>query len=84
MTISILIGTMKNIEIIFSFFKFVDSCVLIITGAFNPIHRSHIANLRLVKNYLENHESRPMNVLAAYLSPTQYVLLNNFTVVFKS
>ncbi|CAF2076811.1 unnamed protein product [Rotaria magnacalcarata] len=47
-----------------------NNCVLIITGSLNPIHRSHIKNLHLVRNYLENHPSQPMHVVAAYLSPT--------------
>ena len=49
------------------------SCVLLTTGSFNPIHRSHISNLTIVRNYLENHPKRPLNVLAAFLSPSQYV-----------
>ncbi|CAM4868191.1 unnamed protein product [Rotaria socialis] len=47
-----------------------NNCVLIITGSLNPIHRSHIKNLQLVRNCLEKHTSQPMNVVAAYLSPT--------------
>ncbi|CAF0938817.1 unnamed protein product [Adineta steineri] len=47
-----------------------NNCVLIITGSLNPIHRSHIANLQLVRRYFEHHKERPLNVLAAYLSPT--------------
>ena len=49
------------------------SCVLLATGSFNPIHRSHISNLKTVKHYLEQHSERPLNVLAAFLSPSQYV-----------
>ncbi|CAF1403417.1 unnamed protein product [Rotaria sordida] len=53
-----------------------NNCVLIMTGSLNPIHRSHIKNLQHVRNYLEHHRSKPLNVLAAYLSPTHdsYVL----------
>ena len=66
--------SMTNTEIIFFFLNFISSCVLIITGSLNPIHCSHIRNLQLVKEYLENHTTRPLHVLAAYLSPTQYVI----------
>ncbi|CAF4131062.1 unnamed protein product, partial [Rotaria sp. Silwood2] len=45
-------------------------CVLITTGSFNPIHRSHLQNLLRVKQYLENECQPPWNVLAGYLSPT--------------
>ncbi|CAF1398196.1 unnamed protein product [Adineta steineri] len=45
------------------------NCVLLTTGSLNPIHRSHINNLELVKNYLEQSSPR-WNVLAGYLSPT--------------
>ena len=48
-----------------------SSCVLLATGSFNPIHRSHIDNLQKVKAYLEK-LPQPKNVLAAYISPTQY------------
>ncbi|UJR21428.1 hypothetical protein I4U23_024514 [Adineta vaga] len=54
-----------------------NNCVLIITGSLNPIHRSHIKNLLLVKTYLEKHETRPLNVLAAYLSPTHDSYVRN-------
>jgi hypothetical protein len=47
-----------------------SSCVLITTGSLNPVHRSHIKNLELVKKYLEQISPR-WNVLAGYLSPTQ-------------
>jgi len=46
------------------------SCVLLTTGSLNPIHRSHIKNLELVKSYLK-HSKPQWNVLAGYLSPTQ-------------
>ncbi|CAF1391498.1 unnamed protein product [Adineta steineri] len=45
------------------------NCVLLTTGSMNPIHRSHINNLELVKKYLEQ-SSPQWNVLAGYLSPT--------------
>lgn len=50
-----------------------ENVVLIKTGALNPVHRSHIANLIKVKQYLENIYN--LNVVAAYISPThdQYV-----------
>ncbi|CAF1366557.1 unnamed protein product [Adineta ricciae] len=47
-----------------------NNCVLITTGSLNPIHRSHLKNISLVKAYLEKHKDRPLNVLAAYLSPS--------------
>jgi len=72
-----------NRLILFSYSKFIHSCVLIITGSFNPIHRSHIYNLQLVKKYLENHDTRSMNVLAAYISPTQYVLFYNVCLILN-
>jgi len=50
-----------------------ENVVLIKTGALNPIHRSHIANMIKVKQYLE--EVYDLNVVAGYISPThdQYV-----------
>lgn len=61
--------------------NYLFSCVLIITGSLNPIHKAHIKNLYRVRKYLENHNSRPLNVLAAYLSPTQYVFLSSVCII---
>ncbi|CAM4838778.1 unnamed protein product, partial [Rotaria magnacalcarata] len=47
-----------------------NNCVLIITGSMNPVHRSHIGNLELVKQHIEQSD-RQWKVLAGYLSPTQ-------------
>ncbi|CAF4529479.1 unnamed protein product [Rotaria sp. Silwood1] len=54
-----------------------NNCVLLITGSLNPIHRSHIKTLQLVREYLERHKSKPLNVLAAYLSPTHDSYVRN-------
>ncbi|CAF4415586.1 unnamed protein product, partial [Rotaria socialis] len=45
------------------------NCVLLTTGSLNPVHRSHIKNLELVKKHLERNSPR-WNVLVGYLSPT--------------
>ncbi|CAF2134976.1 unnamed protein product [Rotaria magnacalcarata] len=47
-----------------------NNCVLIITSSMNPVHRSHIGNLELVKQHIEQSD-RQWKVLAGYLSPTQ-------------
>ncbi|CAF1450633.1 unnamed protein product [Rotaria sp. Silwood1] len=47
-----------------------NNCVLIMTGSMNPVHRSHIGNLELVKQHIEQTD-RQWKVLAGYLSPTQ-------------
>ncbi|CAF1323241.1 unnamed protein product [Didymodactylos carnosus] len=46
-----------------------ENCVLITTGALNPIHKTHILNLIQTKSYLER-SPHNFNVLAGYLSPT--------------
>ena len=50
------------------------SCVLLTTGSFNPVHPLHFQSLLHVKQYLENEQQ--WNVLAGYISPTQYVILS--------
>jgi hypothetical protein len=54
------------------------SCVLLTTGSFNPVHPLHFQNLLRVKQYLENEHQPPWNVLAGYISPTQYVVFKLF------
>ncbi len=58
--------------------SYLYSCVLLMTGSFNPVHPLHFNNFQRVREYLENEHQPPWNVLAGYISPTQYVIFSPF------
>ena len=57
------------------------SCVLITIGSLNPVHRAHLGNLKLVRDHVERELG--YHVLAAYLSPSQYVSFTSSTLIIS-